>query len=276
MKKTTIGFAVFVVSFLMGFLAVLPLIGPLASIPIVTLDQPFREPVGHSEILPAVEEDFEAEYDPEKKSKRPVRRNLVWVSSFHSEFFPYKNGESWFGLFKEGDNFVIRRTDLKVSKLKKPELYDIETTTNRKGKSVFLVRGLPYLRESTIPTLFDAVVDDEKRETLSLVPRRFEYEGQHYSLFVENRGRDDWLGKGSKLVIESTGIRQTLRYIPNGCNDCYWTLLWVGDLDLDGKLDFHIDLTSHYNREDRVLFLSSPAGEGKLVKHVADFYSVGC
>ena len=54
------------------------------------------------------------------------------------------------------------------------------------------------------------------------------------------------------------------------------TLLWVGDLDRDGKPDLLIDLHRHYNVFLPTLFLSSEAGQGGILKQVASIRSVGC
>lgn len=53
-------------------------------------------------------------------------------------------------------------------------------------------------------------------------------------------------------------------------------LIWAGDLDGDEKPDFIFDLTNHFNVSHYALFLSSQAGEGQLVKRVADFRTTGC
>jgi hypothetical protein len=53
-------------------------------------------------------------------------------------------------------------------------------------------------------------------------------------------------------------------------------LVWAGDLDGDGRLDLYMDLTDHYNVTNYVLFLSSRAVTGELVKQVASRRYVGC
>ncbi len=226
------------------------------------------------------DEQIVAEYDPDrfKIAKKRSQVKLLWESSFHSEFFLNKSGEKWFGLFKDGEKYVLRPTKLKVEYIKEPDLHDIEVSTSDKKGSVFLVRDVFPFREAVIPTVFENVVDEDTEfdPTLKPTARNFEFNDITYSLFVENPTDEEYPGKGSKLVLEANGTRQILRYLKDGCNDCYWTLLWAGDLDLDGKIDLYMDLTHHYNVQDHVLFLSSQAEDGKLVKHVADFYNVGC
>lgn len=283
MRNTALGLSILLITFLIGYLVVPSVIERAHSVP---GQRP--ELVATSEIGPDTANEWrlietksdqlvDAEYEPDREDPSKSKGNLVWVSVFHSELFPYKNGSKWMGLFKDGSKYVTRPAALKVSKIDEPELHDLKVSTTRKGESLFLVKGLSYIHEAEIPTLFAAEWLDGTDILEKAKDRTFNYKGRDYVLSLEIPGGEDiYSGKGAKLILKSNGVEQTLRYSKNGCNDCSWSLLWVGDLDLDGKLDFFMQLSGHYNVEDRVLFVSSQASEGKLVKHVADFYSVGC
>ena len=54
------------------------------------------------------------------------------------------------------------------------------------------------------------------------------------------------------------------------------SLLWVGDLDGDERVDFLLDTSDHYNVDEVTLFLSSRRSKGDLVKAVAFSRRVGC
>lgn len=58
--------------------------------------------------------------------------------------------------------------------------------------------------------------------------------------------------------------------------DAQLRLLFAGDLDGDGLLDLIIDTSDHYNVSKPTLFMSSPAGDGHMLRAVAHLYSVGC
>jgi hypothetical protein len=96
---------------------------------------------------------------------------------------------------------------------------------------------------------------------------------------VESEKKDDkfpeYLNETSKLVLSEGSIRQTL-YSVESCDDCSWQIKWAGDLDGDGKLDFYIQLSPHYNAAIMKVFLSSGAENGKLVKEAAEFTTTGC
>jgi len=54
------------------------------------------------------------------------------------------------------------------------------------------------------------------------------------------------------------------------------SLLWVGDLDGDERVDLLLDTSDHYNVDEVTLFLSSRRSKGDLVKAVAFSRRVGC
>lgn len=53
-------------------------------------------------------------------------------------------------------------------------------------------------------------------------------------------------------------------------------VLFVGDIDGDGLLDFLLDTSHHYNLRSPTLYLSSQAAPGEIVKPVGILKSVGC
>jgi hypothetical protein len=82
-----------------------------------------------------------------------------------------------------------------------------------------------------------------------------------------------------KLVVEGAknnqSIKQTIADIPF-FDDKMVTFYWAGDIDQDGLPDFLIDLSHKYSYSMPSLFLSSKAGNGELVKMVAQLSEFGC
>ena len=221
--------------------------------------------------------DFVPEFDPNRKDNN-AKVKFLWEGYFHSEFLPYKNNETWTGLFFENGEYKFKTAKVKIHLIKNPDLHDTEVKTNLKARSVFLVKGLELPLDRPVPTVFEYDILDRDADYTEITntTTSFVFTEVEYTLTLENPINNHYPEKGTKLILSNGKDRQILRYLKDGCNDCLWSVIWAGDADLDGKLDFVLDLKDHYNVEKQVLFLSSFAEDGKLVKYITDFYSVGC
>ena len=111
---------------------------------------------------------------------------------------------------------------------------------------------------------------DEEFE-LSTLPslgqeRLMHLQGNAYSL--QNRE--------GKIYLKYASTEQYLFDYVENKEDNNARLIWVGDLDHDGKLDFIIDTSNHYNVTELRLYLSGQAAKGELLKLVATRKSTGC
>lgn len=78
------------------------------------------------------------------------------------------------------------------------------------------------------------------------------------------------------LFEEETGKKQLLLSIPK-FNDTFVEILWIGDLDEDGKPDFIFYTSPDYEYKQIELFLSSPTDEHEIVNKVAvSSYDFSC
>ena len=213
--------------------------------------------------------DNSAEYTPTPGEGRSVVGDLLWTGRFRSDQVSFKQGETWLGLFREGNKYSIRQSKLIISKAKEPGT-DVDVSTDKPGRSLFLVRNMPYLRDGDVTTVWDEETTEQALVPLAAGPRTFELTGKSYTFSVEGQ-QNGRLVKGSKLVLTSGKDRQVLRSLDTDCGDCAWTVSWAGDLDRDGKLDLLMDLPNEPNTTEKVLFLSSQSVGGKLVKSVANF-----
>lgn len=211
-------------------------------------------------------------FDPSINYAKTAKVKLLQAGQFHSEEVPYQNGERWLGLFRNGDGDELAWTTIKKSNINDDGLFDTEIATGDSRRSIFLLRGAHDLEPGPVTTLFEDV-DGEKLFDFRN-DKSFSLKGQFWWLWIENAEGAPVPQKGSSLVIKQTGYdAQVLRTLPDGCNDCSWQLLWVGDLNGDRNLDFLIDVSDHYNAYEPTLFLSS-AGNGYSV--YASFRGVGC
>jgi hypothetical protein len=206
---------------------------------------------------------------------------ILETGGFHGEEVSAKTGEIWLGLYKTGETYTLLPSVLTVD-----YFHDaiIDNDENEKtGKEVkvlgrenpvFLIKGKGFKQSRVVKTVYsdlDRIEND--------FDKTFDFAGEKYNLKVESEKTDkDYpknLNETSKLVLTKGKTTQIL-YSVERCSDCYWQMNFVGDLDNDGKLDFYLYLTDHYNVANLKLFLSSEAERGKLVKEVAEFTTTGC
>lgn len=226
--------------------------------------------------IPMIEPVGEPEYDPKIDYVKKLKVKLLLTGDFHEEEVPYRPGEKWLGLFKNGDTYELRYTKLKVEPTQERErqLYDTTVTTTSPLPAIFLLKGASNLKQGAISTLFDPERDGEFEFTKD---KSFGMRGQFWRLWIDNADSDGRPQKGANLMFQGNGSDpQILRSLPVRCDDCSWRLLWAGDLDRDSILDLLIDVSDHYNISEPTLFLSSPSKESGPLTVFASFRGVGC
>lgn len=77
------------------------------------------------------------------------------------------------------------------------------------------------------------------------------------------------------LFIENAGISTLLSSAPY-FDDAMIEILFIGDIDGDGKLDLLIDNSNKYSYREYCLYLSSYATKGECVRLVAGKQTMGC
>lgn len=229
----------------------------------------------------------EQEQNDEWYEKKPnYKVKLLTPGEFHGEEVTAKSGEKWLGLFRENDQYFLRFTKIKVRRVLDPVFHDIdlkesrktgkEVDVNNENKPIFLIKNAAMLHGGKVLTLFSQTDGYENNSMLNGFTKDFNLNGTNYTLkVVGDNPSNESLDVTSKLVLIS-GNSEQIVYKLGACDDCGWSLFWVGDLDGDGKLDLFADLNYHYNVTSRRLFLSSQAKDGELVKEVAIFSTVGC
>lgn len=196
---------------------------------------------------------------------------------FHGNEINAKSGEIWLGLFTDGKDHYLAKTRINVEAdfdviVDEPgEMTGKKVSVKHKTEPFFLLNDADYLKDGPVTTLdiTDRYNYDEANYMDKGFDKNYTLNGVSYRLrILRNEDR-------RTLVLESEGIKQII-YTMNTTGDESWTLLWVGDLDGDGKLDFYADMPTYYNFGQKRLFLSSRAEEGKFVKQVALFHTTGC
>lgn len=218
---------------------------------------------------------------------------------FHGDEINAKNGGKWLGLFIENGGSSLREIKILISPAH-DGYYDPEDKSKMTGKNVkvkedkqpfFLLKNAKRLESSTVQTLYKGKTWDDvlspEHENSELAPddiltklkkgfaQVYQIGGNAFELkVIEARNLSD--KRILALILQGDSLRQVLHTIELDSNPDAGTLYWAGDLDGDGKPDFYFDLFEHYNVMNRVLFLSSEAENGKLVKKSAQFWTTGC
>ena len=213
----------------------------------------------------------------------PDESRLLEIGEFHGHEVEAQTGETWLGLhISEGESMLLDY-QLTVEAVHDPIVDDPGESTGKKVsvdlplEPRFLI-ATEWLSAGAVQT----VLEGSYEKTLGpMSPVKLKLEHASYELKVvgseeEEKCENDGLPKNAKLVLASGEIEQILYSLEECGDDPAWFLLWAGDLDRDGKLDFYVSVKQHYNVSEKRLFLSTAAGEGQLVEQVAEFVTTGC
>ena len=176
---------------------------------------------------------------------------------------------NWYGVFKKEDGFFLEPINISYRVLHEPNMLSNCIVNAMPNKGLGLCFGT--MKEMK-PRRIEMHSSSIKLEYDSL------YQPQHARL------RDACVTKLKDLNFEvyktknadgfglilSDGDKK--QYIDKDLNleACWPTSIYpMGDLDQDGQMDFYINYVSHDSLGDAVLYLSSEAGPGEIVRPVA-------
>lgn len=204
-------------------------------------------------------------------------QSLLVLGAFHGSEIRVKSGETWIGLFKNGDGFLLRHTRIRVSPVHDPIVDESEehrtgkqVSIDGEGEPIFLFASRLSLVEGPV-----AVIHSEEEPLDFRAPKSLSLQKEDYylALILEST---DVPSLGCQIVLRHGSTSQVLESQKECDPDKWPSLLWAGDLDHDGKLDLIIDQTNHYNVTALALYLSSKARKGDLVAPAGYLHTVGC
>jgi hypothetical protein len=205
---------------------------------------------------------------------------LLETGDFHGSDVSLSQPLHWLGVYCKKQECSARPTWIKAARTH-DEVVDEDskastgTTISLAGSGsespLFLVRGVGFTTR-VIPTYFFGEQALQAGDRFSIGPA-----SAGLTLRVDaKKTAEAALPKGSRLILARGSHEQSLFSLPKGGNDPYITVLWVGDLDGDGKPDFLLNTSWHYNISHKVLWLSSQAKPGEIVGLAAFFETTGC
>jgi hypothetical protein len=206
------------------------------------------------------------------------RFRILETGVFHGQDVDLAQPAAWVGIYCKEDTCVAQPTTLRSTRVpdpvgddapESPTATSIEVSTH--DQPLFLVRGISASRRP-LPTFFVGARSMVSGDQFDVATA-----GTKYALRVEGEKLEqNELPQGSRLILSNGSSRQVLFSVPKNSNDPHISVLWVGDLDGDGKPDLYLDASWHYNLAHKVLWLSSLAKRGEMVGQAAVFETTGC
>lgn len=290
MRKLALIFGVYVATFFVGVLFVVCL-NVFKTKPTVVVPPQFVQPK-----IEKVEVPKEVTETPKVFKVKYFFDNLENESNTHlietgevsnDGDFKIRNGETWLGLFVDGEDSNLRETKVKLGRVKVYDSFWLKISTKDKKTPLFLVKNLKKVKAGEVETLFYKKPydeNDEYDETKELesnlksgFSKEFKLNKKTYKLWTEE-GIDE---HGDKILVlllndgKTTEIVHYIHYLGEG--EPVGTLKWVGDLDSDGKLDLYMDFYAYEKGYYSTgLFLSSEARKVGLVERFNYLAFGGC
>ncbi len=213
---------------------------------------------------------------------------------FHGDEIKHEGGDGWWGLVREGDGFALRETRVTLTRANDPI---VDNEGEKTGKNIVcdLEGEVLYLFKGGVAFKAGAV------QTINATTQ-FLFPGEHVELRFKHpdSGRDQqWtyyaagVATGAKGIGLIEGYTLAITDQPEGSQASHQalysvkeldtrygeggaSLLWVGDLDRDGKPDLLMNLSDHYNVMNVTLFLSSLAKNRAMLEKAGELITTGC
>lgn len=169
---------------------------------------------------------------------------------------------SWLGCYKDGDNFKLEKIELS---------YYLDWVDPKDSQAMDIGRSFSVSTNDNKDLLF--IIGSRN------VIKKGEINGTFGSIWFENLSEFENLNlvdseEGAKLVLSNSIKKQVLNSKEAPYIYPTFSVIWEGDLDFDGKLDYII---RYGDKNIRVyLYLSSEAEENNLVKPVSVYFSGYC
>ena len=184
--------------------------------------------------------------------------------------------KNWIDLNKKGDKYFLSKADYKRKSDYDPCTGDSTKVIESKNKTL-LFMDFPELKLGEIKSLKISKKKIWPKEKTSFTYNDIEYflraEGKVLSsekVHTDEGSEIFQVVENYKLYISTKDIPEKLLLKEESFNDTFVELLFAGDIDQDGKLDFIFQANRNYEEERVILFLSSKAEKENVVKKVSE------
>jgi hypothetical protein len=185
--------------------------------------------------------------------------------------------KKWIDLYEQNGEYYLGKADFKIEKGFDECSGDSLVSVLAKNKSIIFM-DLPDLKLGKIKSLKieeDKIWPDEKL-TFAFNNVNYTLRGEGKVLSSEMVSTDDNTEEvfkkveNYKLYLSTGNTTEKLLLSEESFNDTFVKLIFAGDIDNDGKLDFVFSANRHYEEERVILFLSSKAKSGEAMKRVSE------
>lgn len=184
--------------------------------------------------------------------------------------------KDWLDLYQKNGRYYLGKADYTIARGYSECSGDSTKVINSKNNTLLLI-GSSRLTQGEIKT-----VKIVKNKIWPKEKLKFHFGSEDYTLRAEGKvlssekvhtdeGEELYQNvKDYKLYISANNSPETLFLEEESFNDTFVELLFIGDIDKDGKPDFIFGANRDYEEERVILYLSSQAKKGKLIKKAAE------
>ena len=184
--------------------------------------------------------------------------------------------QSWIELYEKNGKYFLGQADYKITRGFDECSGDSTKTIETKKKTLILLQEnqLKLGEIETVKVVKNKIWPSEKM-TFSFNDVDYTLRAEGNVLSSENVSTDDGTEvyknvEKYRLFTSAAKGPEHLFLKQESFNDTFVEILFIGDIDRDGKPDFIFGANRDYEEERVVLYLSSEAGEGKIIKKVAE------
>lgn len=183
---------------------------------------------------------------------------------------------NWIDLHLKNDDYYLSKTEYTMERGFSECSGDSTKIINSKNETLLLLNkpNLKLGKVNSLKILHNKIWPDEKVT--------YNFNGDEYTLRAEGKvlssekvHTDNGLEtyqkvENYKLFISYNNSPEVLFLEQESFNDTFVELLFAGDIDGDGKLDFIFGANRDYEEERVILYLSSEAKKGEIIKKVSE------